>query len=119
MRNGDKPRFEEPARDQTADGLSRRVAEDLGQYSSWQPFLHDLKEVEVKHGVRMHVFNLYTGEVGNAALPEKVRKRNKRSIVVPAIAAAALVVVAATVAVMFLRKGVRPPSNPVRPDAES
>jgi len=98
--------------------LSRRVAEDLGQYSSWQPFLHDLKEVEVKHGVRMHVFNLYTGEVGNAALPEKVRKRNKRSIVVPAIAAAALVVVAATVAVMFLRKGVRPPSNPVRADSE-
>src|SRR5215813_1016937 len=39
--------------------VSRRVAEDLAQYSSWQPFLHDLEEVEVKHGVRMHVFNLY------------------------------------------------------------
>src|SRR6266850_3398706 len=64
--------------------LSRRVAEDLGQYSSWQPFLHDLKEVEVKHGVRVHVFNLYTGEVGNAALPQKFKESQRRSIARPA-----------------------------------
>lgn len=77
--------------------LSRRVAEDLGQYSSWQPFLHDLKEVEVKHGVRVHVFNLFTGEVGNAALPEKVRKQKKKSIVKPALIATLAVL--ATVAI--------------------
>src|SRR5437868_4737573 len=42
--------------------LSKRVAEDLGQYGDWQPQLHDLGEAEVKHGVRVHVFNLYNKE---------------------------------------------------------
>ena len=33
--------------------LSKRVAEDLEQYGQWQPHLHDLGEIEVKHGVRL------------------------------------------------------------------
>src|SRR5919204_5722535 len=45
--------------------LSKHIAEDLAQYRQWQPLLHDLGEVEVKHGTRVHVFNLYTDEVGN------------------------------------------------------
>jgi TolB-like protein/class 3 adenylate cyclase/Tfp pilus assembly protein PilF len=52
--------------------LSKRVAEDLAQYRQWQPLLHDLGEVEVKHGVCVNVFNLYTDDVGNAALPSKL-----------------------------------------------
>jgi len=54
--------------------LSRHVAEDLEQYRHWQPRLHELGECEVKHGVRISVFNLYTGEQGNPGLPEKFRK---------------------------------------------
>ena len=53
--------------------LSKRVAEDLAQYRQWQPLLHDLGEVEVKHGVRLHLFNLYEGELGNPEVPEKLR----------------------------------------------
>jgi class 3 adenylate cyclase len=53
--------------------LSRRVAEDLEQYRLWQPHLHDLGECEVKHGVRVHVFNLYTDEVGNRDVPAKLK----------------------------------------------
>ncbi len=98
--------------------LSRRVAEDLGQYSSWQPFLHDLKEVEVKHGVRMHVFNLYTGEAGNAALPEKIRQQKKKSSRVPVIAILAGVVVVALVATVLIKKFTGSGSA-VRPEAES
>src|SRR5919204_5316388 len=52
--------------------LSKRVAEDLQQYSWWRPHLHDLGEVEVKHGERVHVFNLYTDDAGNSDLPRKV-----------------------------------------------
>jgi adenylate cyclase len=52
--------------------LSKRVAEDLQQYSRWRPRLHDLGEVEVKHGERVHVFNLYTDDVGNSDLPKKI-----------------------------------------------
>src|SRR5438046_204599 len=54
--------------------LSQRVAEDIGQYSEWQPQLHDMGEVEVKHGVRIHIFNLYNKELGNPEVPEKLRQ---------------------------------------------
>src|SRR6202790_5090736 len=30
--------------------LSKRVAEDLGEYEQWRPLLHDLGACEVKHG---------------------------------------------------------------------
>ena len=33
--------------------LSRHVAEDLEQYPRWRPYLHELGECEVKHGVRI------------------------------------------------------------------
>ena len=58
--------------------LSRRVAEDLEQYRQWQPRLHDLGECEVKHGVRLHVFNLYTEELGNPAPPARFAERKQR-----------------------------------------
>jgi TolB-like protein/class 3 adenylate cyclase/Tfp pilus assembly protein PilF len=53
--------------------LSKHVAEDLEHYPRWQPYLHDLGECEVKHGVRISVMNFYTDDVGNPALPEKFR----------------------------------------------
>ena len=54
--------------------LSKRVAEDLQQYGRWRPYLHDLGEMEVKHGSQVHVFNLYTDGAGNPDLPEKLRQ---------------------------------------------
>lgn len=52
--------------------VSRNVAEVLAQVSYWQPSLHDLGEREVKHGVRIHLYNVYTDEIGNAAQPTKL-----------------------------------------------
>jgi adenylate cyclase len=52
--------------------LSKRVAEDLGQYRHWQPYLHELGECEVKHGVVISVVNLYTDEAGNSHTPQKL-----------------------------------------------
>jgi len=54
--------------------LAKRVADDLGQYEDWQPYLHELGAVEVKHGVRVEVVNFYDEEVGNPQLPEKVKR---------------------------------------------
>jgi class 3 adenylate cyclase len=54
--------------------LSKRVADDLGQYETWHPYLHELGPVEVKHGVRVEVVNFYDEEVGNPELPEKVKR---------------------------------------------
>src|SRR5438270_6577413 len=53
--------------------LSKRVADDLEQYPHWQPYLHELGECEVKHGVRVSVVNLYTAELGNPAVPERLK----------------------------------------------
>lgn len=55
--------------------LSKRVAEDLAHYSKWRPHLHELGEREVKHGVKIDLFNFYDDEVGNPALPEKTREQ--------------------------------------------
>jgi eukaryotic-like serine/threonine-protein kinase len=52
--------------------VSREVAEVLGQLSGWRPMLYDLGEVEVKHSVRIHVYNLYTDGDGNPELPKKI-----------------------------------------------
>src|SRR5207248_5947439 len=52
--------------------VSRRVAEDLQQNGRWRPHLHDLGEVEVKHGERVHVFNFYTDDAGNSDRPKKL-----------------------------------------------
>nr|MBA3543356.1 adenylate/guanylate cyclase domain-containing protein [Chthoniobacterales bacterium] len=54
--------------------LSQRVADDLAQYRQWAPRLHDLGECEVKHGVRLHLVNLYAEQLGNAAVPEKFKR---------------------------------------------
>ena len=57
--------------------LSKHLADDLAHYRHWQPYLHDLGECEVKHGLRLHLVNLYKEDLGNPAVPEKLR-RGKR-----------------------------------------
>jgi len=57
--------------------LSGHIAEDLTQYRHWQPYLHDLGECEVKHGLRLHLVNLYKDNLGNPHLPGKL-KRGRR-----------------------------------------
>src|SRR6476661_1200713 len=52
--------------------LSKHVAEDLEHYPRWQPYLHDLGEWEVKHGVRVSVVNLYGNDAGNAVMPARL-----------------------------------------------
>src|SRR6266446_6147084 len=57
--------------------LSAHVAEDLAEYRHWQPYLHDLGECEVKHGLRLHLFNLYKDGLGNPQVPGKLRRRRR------------------------------------------
>ena len=51
--------------------LSKRVADDLEQYPRWRPYLRELGECSVKHGVRLFVVNLHTDELGNPQQPGK------------------------------------------------
>src|SRR5256886_2005682 len=53
--------------------LSKRVAEDLAQYRRWQPYLHELGDFEVKHGVVVSIVNLYADVVGNPNPPQRLK----------------------------------------------
>src|SRR5213592_150684 len=57
--------------------LSGHIAEDLTQYRHWQPYLHDLGESEVKHGLRVRLVNLYKDNLGNPHLPDKLKRRRR------------------------------------------
>src|SRR5438874_8803084 len=37
-------------------------------------YLRDLGEWEVKHGLRLHLFNLYKDDLGNPQVPEKLKR---------------------------------------------
>jgi adenylate cyclase len=52
--------------------ISKRVADDLAQDRLWQPLLHELGEIEVKHGVKLGIVNVFTEELGNPEPPAKV-----------------------------------------------
>ncbi len=53
---------------------SKRVADDLAQQRRWQPYLHELGDVEVKHGVMVSLVNLYAETIGNPAPPTRLGK---------------------------------------------
>ena len=59
--------------------VSKHLAEDLEQYGHWKRHLHELGEIEVKHGARVSVVNLYTEELGNPEVPKKFRMARKPS----------------------------------------
>jgi len=52
--------------------VSKRFAGDLAQHRRWQPYLHELGDVEVKHGVVVSLVNLYAETIGNPAPPSCV-----------------------------------------------
>jgi TolB-like protein/class 3 adenylate cyclase len=112
--------------------LSKRVAEDLEQYEHWQPHLHDLGECEVKHGVRVHIVNLYTDELGNSEPPEKFKQARGKKKVGAAISRAGarpsringliiggVVVIAVALAITILMFTPRPSSKSVATVASS
>src|SRR3954470_14646675 len=59
--------------------VSKRVADDLAQYRRWQPYLHELGDVEVKHGVVVSVVNLYADVLGNPEPPARFKSGKTRS----------------------------------------
>jgi class 3 adenylate cyclase len=53
---------------------TKRVADDLAQHRRWQRYLHELGDVEVKHGEVVSLVNLYAETIGNPAPPTRIRK---------------------------------------------
>jgi TolB-like protein/class 3 adenylate cyclase len=96
--------------------LSKRVADDLGEYEHWRPLLHDLGECGVKHGVRVSIVNVHADEVGNPQLPKKLQALKEHRVRMRwAAATVALLALAAIVTgiAMFSRNRLRlTPSAP-------
>jgi TolB-like protein/Flp pilus assembly protein TadD len=57
------------------------VADDLIHSRQWAPRLRDLGECEVKHGVHLHLVNLYAEPLGNAAVPQKLQQAAPKPVV--------------------------------------
>jgi TolB-like protein/class 3 adenylate cyclase/Flp pilus assembly protein TadD len=85
--------------------LSKRVADDLGEYEHWRPLLHDLGECEVRHGMRISIVNLHADEVGNPQLPKKFQalRKHRARMRWAAMAALLTLAVALVVANKFAR----------------
>jgi TolB-like protein/Tfp pilus assembly protein PilF len=54
--------------------LSKHVAEDLEHYAHWRSHLHNVGDAKTKHGAKIQLVNLYTDQLGNAALPAKLKQ---------------------------------------------
>jgi len=115
--------------------VSKRVADDLAQRRRWQPYLHPLGDVEVKHGVVVSLVNFYAETIGNPTPPARIGKvrrgvrsttrpstlvRSDRPLALATLILAGLLIALAIVSVIFapailrsLRKGqVTPPPPP-------
>jgi TolB-like protein/class 3 adenylate cyclase/Flp pilus assembly protein TadD len=112
--------------------LSGHVAEDLAEYRHWQPYLHDLGECEVKHGLRLHIVNLYKDSLGNPQVPEKlkrgrwkhkpavvrpVRPRWPKPLLVVALVVSAVALVASSL--IFFNRASSPTASPLSEETAS
>ncbi|MCA1641292.1 MAG: protein kinase [Acidobacteria bacterium] len=68
--------------------VSGTAAEVLGELGGWADKLHDLGEAEVKHGVRVRLFNLYSDEFGDPHVPQKLLATRAAMVTAAAGAAA-------------------------------
>jgi len=92
--------------------VSKRFAGDLAQHRRWQRYLHELGDVEVKHGVVVSLVNLYAETIGNPAppacvagvrqtAPHAVSRKGFSPVALAILIIAALLLVLAIVSVIF------------------
>jgi TolB-like protein/Tfp pilus assembly protein PilF len=84
--------------------LSKHFAEDLENYAHWRSHLHDVGGVRDKHGLKVPLVNLYTDQLGNSALPAKLRRARATFRVKSSAVAALLLITALGVAFLMLRR---------------
>jgi TolB-like protein/class 3 adenylate cyclase/tRNA A-37 threonylcarbamoyl transferase component Bud32 len=88
--------------------VSKTVADVLLQLSQWAPYLSNLGECTVKHGVQVHLYNLATPELGNRKVPRKVAAIATPKARFKTFLASALVLVSlAAGGVLWLERGRR------------
>ena len=112
--------------------LSRRVAYDLAPLPRWSKHLYEIGDCEIKHGQKIALVNFYIEEVGNPAVPEKVRRsqaealargrkaaRSRQILVVSVVAALLLVAGLGTFAIQRRFATIGPPPPALSPPDKS
>jgi TolB-like protein/class 3 adenylate cyclase/Tfp pilus assembly protein PilF len=86
--------------------VSKRAADDLGEYEQWRPLLHELGVCEVKHGVRVWIVNFCGDGVGNPQEPKTFRllRRRRAQMRWAMLGAASLLLATIFGVVVFLRR---------------
>jgi TolB-like protein/Flp pilus assembly protein TadD len=84
--------------------LSKHFAEDLEHYAHWRSHLHDVGKVTDKHGLRVPLVNLYTDQLGNSALPAKLKQARAAFRIKSAAIAALLLITALGIGFWMLRR---------------
>jgi TolB-like protein/class 3 adenylate cyclase/Flp pilus assembly protein TadD len=84
--------------------LSKHFAEDLEEYAHWRSHLHDVGAGTDKHGLKIPIVNFYTDQLGNSALPAKLRRAKTTFRLKSAVVAALLLIAAVGVAFWVLRR---------------
>lgn len=64
--------------------VSDSVAAMLRQLGRWNDALHELGEIDVNEGIRLHLFNFWNSEAGNPEVPNKVSRLNSLKNLDPA-----------------------------------
>jgi TolB-like protein/class 3 adenylate cyclase/Flp pilus assembly protein TadD len=59
--------------------LSKEIVDHLREIGDWEEYLHDLGEAAVKQGAPVHIFNLYTKDLGNPNVPQKIGVAQKKA----------------------------------------
>jgi len=60
--------------------VSKAVADVLLQLSEWKSMVHHLGEHEVKHGLRIEVFNIFSEDFGNQETPSKLKVSSAKPV---------------------------------------
>jgi len=103
---------------------SQSAADVLGELTEWRERLHDLGVHKVNSGAALRLFNLYDGEAGNPAFPQKLgNKRQFARYFVMMLGGAGIIAALVLAAVIALKlvspggSGVQPPVTPSSPTA--
>src|SRR6516164_9779431 len=93
--------------------LSKNFAEHLQHYAHWRSNLHDVGEVTSKHGLKVPLVNLYTDQLGNSALPAKLKRARTAFRLKSAAVAALLLIMALGAGFWMLRRSEERSTNAI------
>ena len=82
--------------------LSKSTADVLREMGEWRDHIHELGEHIVKHGVSIHLYNLYVNEIGNSITPEKLRKKRTSGMAI--VAGVVLLIAAVALGIYFISR---------------